>query len=160
MNLNLEVFGDRQVSRELLRFGDRATDMRPAFEDLADDFLDVENQQFSSQGMFSGGWRPLAASTIERKRRAGLDLRILHATHAMRNALTHKGAKGGVRRIRADEMFVGVDVRSKKGYPYPKAHQLGRGVPKRRPVEFNEVIRKRWMKRLQRHIIEAWRGRL
>lgn len=156
----LDVFGDVQFSREILRMGQRGHNMVPAFGPIADDFLKIERRQFDTQGGYaSGGWKPLAASTLAEKRRNGFDLRILHRTLAMRNSLTKRGAAGSIRRMSADELVMGTNVRSAKGFPYPAAHQHGAGVPRRRPIELTEPDKKRWVKWLQQWLITGERPR-
>lgn len=155
MQITIDVFGDVQVSRNLMRFRDRAMNMIPAFQIEADLFLRHESKQFDSQGAYaSGGWAPLAASTIARKARLGQDPRILHATLAMRRSLTVKGAPGQIRRIRRDSMEVGTSVKSPKGFPYPAVHQRGGGhVPRRRPVEFRESDKREMIRRIQHYLV-------
>lgn len=154
MRLDLDVFGDKQISRELLRFGDRADDMTGAFRELADDFEDMEAQQFNTQGVFSGGWAPLKPSTIEAKMRKGHDPRIMHATLALRLSLTQRHAPGAIRKISRDELVLGTSVKSDKGFPYPAAHQNPqKGQTRRRVIELTPARRRDWMKVLQRHLV-------
>lgn len=149
MRLDLETFGEKQFSREILRVGANAADMRPAFDEVHELFLEVEERQFSSQGAaYSGGWKPLAPSTVSYKASAGLDPRILHATLRLRKSLTDRTHKDHIYRASADEMFVGSAV------PYGPPHQKGKGnPPRRRPVEFNEPVRRRILKLLQQHLL-------
>lgn len=147
MKLELSVSGDKQFSREMLRWDTRATDMRPAFEEVANDFLEIERRQFDSQGGHgSGGWKPLSPDYLRRKVAAGHDPRILHRTLRLRKSLTMSTADS-VRRITSDDMFVGTKV------SYAGAHQRGGAhLPQRRPVELTETDRRRWIKILQRYL--------
>lgn len=157
MRLTIDIFGDVQLDRRMLRFAAKADDFSPAFEDLADDFLKIERRQFATQGGASGGWAPLAPSTVRFKARMGYDPRILHRTRVMRRSLTRKGAPGAVREISAEEMRVGTSVVSDDGrnFPYPRAHQFGTArMPRRRVVEFTRADRRRWIKVLQRFLWE------
>lgn len=151
IRLSLDVFGDQQLDRELLRYQQRGEDLSPAFEAVADFFLDVERRQFDTQGGYaSGGWAPLAESTIRNKMRLNLDLRILHATLRLRESLTNRFDADHIRDIRADEMFVGT------GVDYAAYHQGDRTflsrTPRRRPVEFRAADRSQMVKIVQRHI--------
>lgn len=151
MQLELEVYGDTQFSRDLLRFRDRGMDMVPAFRSLADDFLDIGREQFGSQGGRSGGWRPLSPTYLARKVADGHDPRILHRTLRLRRSLTMETADT-IRRLAPDEMFVGSRV------PYGVHHQHGApraNLPQRRPVELSNADRVRWVKILQRYLIEG-----
>lgn len=154
--IKLEIFGDVLVRRELLRFAGRGDDLRPVFNELAYDFNAIETAQFDTQGQRgSGGWAPLAPSTIARKEKAGLDPRILHATLAMRNSLTRRGARGSVRTVRRDQLILGTRIRSVRGFPYPAAHQNpGRAKhPRRPPVALTDEDRRRWVKAVQRFLV-------
>lgn len=154
MRIEYDVFGDVQYSREIMRVGDRAGDMTPAFNAVADMIVDVERKQFASEGAYaSSGWQPLAASTIEHKAKAGLAPEILQATRALHDSLTNPSDRHHVRRITPDEMFVGTNVTTRDGYPYPRAHQRGRGVPQRRVIELRPQDRTQATKTLQRYIM-------
>lgn len=151
VRIELDVFGDKQVSRELLRFRDAAADMKPALEEIADDFLDIEERQFSSEGRYgSGGWAPLAPSTLAGKVRRGYDTRILHERLRLRRSLTTRN-QDHIRKITSDSMFVGTSV------PYAIYHQHGTShMPRRRPVELPARDRDNWVKILQRHLVGSW----
>lgn len=150
MRLELEAFGDTQFARQILRVGDRAANMRPAFDDVRDLLLGVETKQFSSQGRaYSGGWKPLAPATKRYKARRGLDPRILHATLRLRKSWTTKGHPDNVYRATADEMFFGSRT------PYARYHQLGTSrMPQRRPFQLDDGVRRRIVKTLQAHLVE------
>ena len=148
MRITLEAFGEVQLDRELMRISRNAADMRPAFDSIHQDVLKDDREQFSSEGgRFSGGWRPLAASTVAAKARGGFDLRILHRTLRLRNSLTQPGHADHIYQTTADEMHFGSRV------PYGVFHQLGRGVPRRRPFELDTAARREIMKHLQRHLL-------
>lgn len=152
MRLELDAYGDTQFAREILRVGDRAADMRPAFDDIRDMLLGVERKQFNSQGRaFSGGWAPLAPLTVKRKAARNLDPRILHATLRLRKSFTEKGHRDNVYRKTKDEMFFGSRV------PYGGYHQHGNpdtNLPQRRPFQLNERTRREVIKILQRHLVD------
>lgn len=156
MKLSLEIFGDVQLNRSLLRLGTRLHDLTPVFNVMADEFLVMETLQFNSEGGFaSGGWAPDAESTLAHKAALGLDMRVMHATLALRNSLTQKGAEGAVRRIGPQSMEVGTEVRSSTGFPYAAAHQKPQagGRKRRRVVELRPIDRNRWVKHVQRFVV-------
>jgi phage gpG-like protein len=154
--LGLDIFGDKQLDREILRVERNGQDMSPAFRAIADVFLAANKAQFDTQGSAgSGGWKPLAESTKTYKLAAGLDPRIMHATLALRRSLTTPGDPNQIRRISSDEMVLGTAVKSAKGFPYPAVHQHGSRdgrIPRRRPVELTANQRNRWVKILQRFL--------
>lgn len=151
MRLDVEIFGERQVSRELLRFGDRIEDARPAFRRIVEHLMDVEQRQFDTQGQYaSGRWAPLKEETIRAKVNRGEDPRILRATEALMHSLTQRGAAGQKLIITPTEMVFGTTV------PYAKFHQTGTSrMPQRRPVEHTERDRRELVRILQRHIVGA-----
>lgn len=152
MRLELEAFGETQFSREILRVGQNAGNMRPAFDEVHDLLRKTSSEQFSSQGRYSGGWTPLAPATVAYKARNGLDPRILHATLRLRNSLTQKNARDHVYRATADEMFAGSRV------PYGVHHQFGtERMPRRRPVELTEIVKQKILKILQAHLVSGGR---
>lgn len=148
--IRFEVFGDQIVEREILRVGERADDFRPVFATLHRSFLGIERTQFSSEGRNSGGWRPLAPSTVAAKARQQLDPRILHATLDLRNSLTRPTDANHVYRATADEMFVGSRV------SYGVFHQHGtKKMPRRPPVALTEAHKRRWVKELQGWLVHG-----
>ena len=150
MRLDLEAFGDVQFSREILRVGDNAGDMRPAFDKVDESVRRFGKRQFGSQGnAYSGGWAPLAASTVRYKASRRLDPRILHATLRLRRSFTLGSSPDHVYRSSADEMFTGSKV------PYARYHQLGtQRMPRRRPFQLDEAARREILKILQRHLVQ------
>lgn len=147
LELRIDSFGDVQLSRRLLRFGDNAGDMSPAFREIVDDFAKLGFRQFQSEGrLASGGWAPLAASTIAAK---GHDT-ILSATGDLETSLTGT-SDGGLRSVKIgrDEMeFI-------SRVPYARYHQRGTSkMPRRRPFELRDRDRRKVVKRMQDHLVK------
>ncbi len=146
MRIVLDVTGDVQLDRELLRFADRADDMTPVMGSLADDFLRVERQQFSSQGRFSAGWAPLSPAYAARKSKKYPGAKILHATGDLEASLTRRGARNAVREVTRDSLLVGSTD------PKVVYHQRGtENMPRRRPVELSAARRRAWVRAIQRY---------
>lgn len=148
MRLEIDVFGDKQLARDLLRLGDRIEDATPAFREMLTKLAGIEREQFASEGgRGSGGWAPLAASTLATKRANGLDEHILVATGRLRASLTGVAPGGDARReVHPTEMVFGTNV------PYARYHQLGTiRIPRRRFLELTELDRREaFVKVLQR----------
>jgi hypothetical protein len=158
MRIMAEVFGDTILDRTLLRWQERAADLSPAFEVLADDFLAIETHQFASEGGNSGHWAPLAPATIAarsaRSEFAHLfgyhqpdpgGIRILDETGRLKDSLTKPDHADAVRDIGPREMFVGTAVE------YAQYHQAGTSrMPQRKPVELTRADKDRWIRSLQR----------
>lgn len=150
MQIFLSIDGDVQLNRELLRVGENASNLEPAFEVISKLWIGETKLQFATQGAHaSGGWTPLKASTILEKRRKHLRPEILQATKRLMFSLTYKGSSDMVLNITADQLEFGSKV------PYVGAHQNprpGSRLPQRRPVEFTETARRNTVKVLQRWI--------
>lgn len=144
MRMIVDVFGDKQLDRQMLKYQTLMGDLAPAFEVLAEDFLAINTRQFDSEGGNSGHWAPLAPSTVKKR---GAAHPILNEHGDLRASLTKADAKGAVRTVEPHELFVGTDI------DYAQYHQTGTSrMPRRRPVEFTGADRNRWVKTLQRFI--------
>lgn len=153
MLLELEVAGDVQLRRELLRWKGAVADASPAFDRMivggGRDFMGLrrlEQRQFQSQGKFaSAGWAPLAPSTVRAKARRGLDPRILHATGDLAASLA--GGPGSIEISQAHQLIFGTSVK------YGRFHQSGTSrMKRRRPLELREQDRRAMVNVLQRHL--------
>lgn len=146
MRLTFSFYGDVQLDRTLARFSDNVGDARPVWEKLAAAFARAERRQFKSQGAYaSGGWSPLSPKYAEWKARHYPGQPILVRTGELRASLTERPF--GVEVIEPQQMAVGSDV------DYGAFHQRGDGLPRRRPVEFTEAMRREWVSKLQRFIV-------
>lgn len=148
MEFKIDVHGDTQIKRELLTKGKRPGNAKKLWPSIFHLLESREKRQFSTQGKYaSGGWAPLAPSTKARKAAMGLDPRILHATHALRDSLIGK-TKDSVRKSKRSSMEYGTSL------PYGGIHQHGGAhIPQRRPVELTMATRKEITKRVQRFIM-------
>lgn len=152
--MKIETFGLKQLSRDLLRLRDNAQDMTPAYDDVHQYLLRIQNLQFSTQGQFSGRWQPLAPSTVRSKAAAGLDPRILHATLRLRKSMTQANHPDHVYQVNPNGFTF------ESAVPYAVYHQRGapeNNLPKRRVVEFSETVKRRVMKILQEHLMSGVR---
>lgn len=146
LRFEFEAYGDRLVSREILDIGGRGVDARPAFSAIADDLLGSEKRRFNSRGF--GTWTPLAPSTLEAKARQGLDPRVLHATDALRDSLTIRGAEHQQLIIQPQFMVLGTTL------DYAGYLQTGtRKMPARKPLGFPVGQRRKAVKRIQRFVV-------
>lgn len=148
MRVELDIFGDVQLRREILRWGDHAQDASPAFRSILTKWIGWETRQFQSQGGYaSGKWKPITKAWRDEKKRRGLDTRILHMTGRLRRSLTLAAAVGGdaVREVKRDSLTYGTNVE------YAPFHQHGNPpiLARRRPVEFRDRDRASTVKVLQ-----------
>lgn len=156
MRLDIELAGDVQLRRELLRWSDAVSDASPAFRAIAQrgsgeagvySLRGIERRQFDSQGEFaSGGWAPLAPATVRLKARKGLSRRVLRATGALEASLVGPGP-GHVEIVQPHQLVFGTSDRK------ARFHQSGtRRMPRRRVLELREQDRRNFVRILQRHM--------
>lgn len=146
MRVVIDVDGDKQVDRTLLRLAGRVIDAKPAFERIHQDLEQAEARQFRSEGGYaSGGWAPLAPATVVQR---GSAHPILVRTGELRDSLTGQ-ASGSVRVADRSFMVFGTRV------PYARFHQFGTDrMPRRRPVELTEGDRRQVPRRIQQHVLD------
>lgn len=149
MRFTFEAHGERLIEREILRMGDHALDMRPAFEFVAQAMMELERWQFDTQGARgSGGWAPLKLATSREKARKGEDPRILHASRALEHSLTDQGDANQRLEIHESWMVFGSTL------PYAPLLQSGTSkMEQRRPIDFTEPDRQGIVKIIQRWIM-------
>jgi len=134
VTLSFAFFGEAQVSRTLERFGGQGVDLSPAWDRITRLFLESQRRQFASEGAFgSGGWAPLSPAYAAWKRRAYPGKTILRRTDELYRSLT-SGPQ--VRIATPKRLTLGSAV------AHGVYHQRGDGVPRRRPVDLPETIRR------------------
>lgn len=153
MRFALETLGVQTMDRELVSMSGRIGNMTEAMDDVFALLFRIERKQFDSQGGYgSGGWAALAPSTVARKRRLGLDPRILRETGALFKSVTGK-ASTNVALPKKDGLVFGTTIE------YGRFHQLGTSrMPARPVVELPESDKREIIKIVQRHIVEGRDG--
>lgn len=154
MRIEIQAFGETELSREILTLGRRAEDPLPALNAVHEHFLKLEEEQFDTEGAAGadGSWAPLAPSTVARKAAAGLDPRILHATLELRKSLSESSDGNHVYRPTPDGAFMGSAV------PYGVFHQSREPrhrLPRRPPVSLSEEDKVEWIKIVQRWLVSG-----
>jgi phage gpG-like protein len=154
LTIQLQILGDEQMERTLLRSGMHADDLRPVWNVWEEDIRQMSTQQFFSQGSRgSGGWEPLKPSTVAYKASHGLRPEILRATDALFEAMTSPSSPDIMVVKESDEMIWRVI-----GEPgeYGAIHMSGNpdgNLPQRRPLEFTELDRQRLVRDIQRYVV-------
>jgi phage gpG-like protein len=155
ITLSIESYGEKVVERVLSRFADDLAVPTVALQAIAGIMREETEAQFDTEGEHaSGGWKPLARSTLERKERLGLDHRILRATGRLFESLTQQAAPDHIERLSGDSLVFGSAV------PYGIYHQSSRPrtrLPYRPPVALNAEAKKRIVKTAQRALVEGMR---
>lgn len=152
ITITIEAFGEVEMERTLLRWDERIRNPRRVWTAIHKEFLALEEHQFESQGELSGGWKPLADSTVRAKERAGLDPRIMFATERLYKSLTHQGSEDMVYEATADQLLMGSTV------PYGVYHQSRQPrqrLPRRPVVVLPDQTKVAWVKKLQRWIVSG-----
>lgn len=154
--LDIEIQGQKQVRRQLLRGAEAAGNLKPALTLVREDMFRVIRAQFTSQGRRGGGsWKFLDPKTIERKINKGLDPRILMARHRLMDSFTKRKSRYMRSKVTKDRITLSSTL------PYADTHQYGdedRGIPARPFIKFLPNDRKRWVTMCERQIMEAMRG--
>lgn len=148
MRVEFNMFGETQFAREIERVGDFAGNAKPVLAKIGADWMRWDEMQFASEGArASGGWAPLAESTIKAKGHA----KILFLSGELEAAMSNPG------NLTISDNFLHLllpdDIQD-----YAKYHQSGTSkMPQRRPLEFTEQDKVGMMKDLQLWVL---RGRL
>jgi phage gpG-like protein len=149
-NVKVEVFGEQIVHRRMVRFEAGLIDASDAFREIITLLRASTVANFRTRGVSGGSrWRDLAPATVARKRRLGLDPRILRATHRLYNSFVSDGAD------HVEEVGP-VSMRWGSRVPYGIYHgssQPRRVIPYRPPVKLSEVDKRDIAKILQRAIV-------
>lgn len=145
MRIEFHVLGEDLFAREILRVGDRGGDARPAFELIADLWTDWNEEQFVSEGRrASGGWEPLAESTVRSKGSPGP---ILFESGDLFRELTDR------RNITVTDSFMHLSIDDDVD-EYGRYHQSGTSkIPQRRPLEFTDLDRRHMIKVIQQWVV-------
>lgn len=157
--VRIDVMGERQISRQMLRFGERAIGAAPALEVVHDYLTHVSEGQFQSQGRDSGHpWPDIQEVTKERKRRskdpttaANAD-RIMEASEALKNSLTRQGDSNMVHVVTNDTMVFGTKLK------YGQYHQKpgsSAAYPRRRSVDLTPTNKIVMIKTIQHWIVHG-----
>jgi phage gpG-like protein len=146
VNIEFDVLGTERVSREILRPADRSRDMRPAFRDALGLLERRAEDQFDTQGGQSGGWAPLAASTLRRKKGP----QILIESGALKASLVSSFDADAIRTIGPDSAAYGTKV------SYAQYHHRGTSRMPRRPLlALDEPTRRDIVRAFQRHLFDT-----
>lgn len=149
--VDFEVYGHKQISRELARISEFSGDAAPAWEKIVSMMKDDIQEQFDTEGRsMSGGWEPLKPVTIENKARQGLRPEIMRATDRLMESLTDERGSDQTLVI---ERF-GFEFKSLVDYG---AYHMGPSKdgtrPARPPVDFTEAQRRKYVKVLQAYLM-------
>lgn len=145
--LQMDIVGERVFDRTLSGLAERAEDLRPVWDSLADRFENAEKRQFRSEGRYgSGGWQPLSDDYAAWKDRVAPGKPIMELTGDLKKDLT---TQPFALDVREPHLFM-------VGTMDPKArwHQEGAGRnPQRKVVSLPESEKRQWVKTMQRYFV-------
>lgn len=148
--LDFDVYGAKQISRRLERFAMLPSNAAPAWRAIIELMKDDIQEQFDSQGgSMSGGWPPLKPVTIARKARLGLSPEIMRATDRLMQSLTDVAGSDQVMDIGPHGFKFGSSVEYGAYHMGPSADGTR---PARKPVDFTEAQRRKYVKVLQAYL--------
>lgn len=147
--LNIDVMGDVQLSRGFSRFAEDVKDLSEPFREIVRQFKGIEQKQFNTEGGYgSGGWKPLAPSTVEHKEREGFSAKILVRTGLLMESLTGE-SPWTIAEVRPLELRLGTKLE------YALLHQKGTSrMPARPVIDLTEKDKMDFMKTIQRYLVK------
>lgn len=167
MRLTIEGMGANLIDRQLLRFEQSLEVPVVALSEVAVVLREAIERQFDTEGGNSGGWAPLAESTLlERGRSAARgeptrgravtsyiggiqDAKILQVTMRLKDSLTRLFDEDHI-----EEPLSPTVLRFGTRVPYAIYHQTGTSrMPKRPPVALSAADRVAMVKVIQRALI-------
>lgn len=143
--------GGTLFARRFDRFVSDLTDLSPAFDQMAEEFYDWEEQAFDSAGASAGaGWRPLSPRYASWKAKNYPGRGVLERELNLRRSLTGPSGPRAVHSIGSRRMEIGTEV------PYAVFHQEGTGrMPARPVIRLTEANKMRWTRILHRHLVKS-----
>ena len=141
------MFGETQFSRSIERVGKYAGNAKPVFQVIGKDWLDMNSDQFGSEGSrSSGGWGDLAPSTVAQR---GSAHPILDDTGLLRQLMESPESLT----IHDEYLHFLLDDDRQE---IAQLHQSGTDkMPQRRVFEFTEFDKDRMVKQLQSWVIHG-----
>jgi hypothetical protein len=106
------VIGEENIVRRMTNLQKRAMRAKPAMELVAAELFNYEDKLFNSEGRYQGGsWEYISDDWVARKLARGLDPRIMHATLALRDAMSIPGAPHQDFKVTNRDVILGTDLK-------------------------------------------------
>lgn len=164
MDGDIVVFGEAVIRRRLVRFQNKVTIPVDGLSRVARILEEGTRRNFETRGVSGGSpWRDLAHATVARKRREGLDPRILRATGRLYHSLVGgagpaRGLGGRFEPGRGDhvERIAGSQLTWGSSVSYGIFHQSSaprRVIPYRPPVRLSQQMRRDAAKAMQQALV-------
>jgi phage gpG-like protein len=143
VELRIITTGDKAAAARLHRLGQKARFARPILTDIVDEIIEIQQDRWRK-----GRFKKLAPSTLARKRREGQDPRPLRASGALMRSLTEDNAPNQTKIVRDDYLVFGTTLY------YARFHNIGKGVPKRKPLDITPRQREPLVQRIMDFLTE------
>ena len=148
MKAAIDILGSQRIVRRFERVALNSADLSLGFRRAFSVLESRAEQQFDSEGAQTGGWPPLAPSTLARKTTG----QMLVETGRLRDSLTSSSSGDAIREVGAVEAAYGTRT------PYAHFHHQGTSRMPRRPLLFADEVTKRLvMAELQRALFAGAR---
>lgn len=129
MTTRITSSGLTEITEKMNMLG-RAAKIQDFYPEVVQKFIQLEIKLFDTEGASGGNkWKALDPVYVKEKKRRGASTKILIEWGDLRKSLTQPGGDMVVR-VERDRITLGSRV------PYAHYHALGKGVPKRPPVQF------------------------
>ena len=148
LQFTTEVAGQVVIDRLLSRLSERSSNFFPVFNEIAEDFIKIEENQFKSLGR--GEWQPLSPRYAAWKARNYPGRPLMVRTGTLQTALTSRAARGRTETVTRNTLRVAIHL------PYAIKHQLGdptTNLPQRVLVDLREEDKRRWTRIIHNFLV-------
>ena len=154
--IEFNVYGVKQISALFSRLGNKIKDFRPVWGKLRDDFYELEQAQFDSEGSrgLTGAWQSLSPQYASWKEKKYPGRPIMVLTGNLKESLTKANHTNAIYRAKPQSMEIGTNDKKAQW------HFLGSGrLPKppnaRRVIDLSNKDRTRWFKLIQKYTFKG-----
>lgn len=167
IHIEVQLLNDKIIDRQLALLSNRCRDFSPAFELMHQSFLQIEEEQFNTEGAAGGeAWAALSEIYVAWR---GSAHPILQLEGKLKKSLSQAGAEGHVVEIHPFEAKFGTDLQTESGYGLGRTHQTGytvkypygnRGikpvtVPARKSISLTDKHKQEWVRLLQGWLMQS-----
>lgn len=154
LRFTADISGDVQLDRAFNRITEIVRDFRDIWPAVAQEFYEIESEQFASEGAHgaSGKWTPLSPAYRRWKEIHFPGEPILRLYHPLVDSLTSPASGDSIIRFDPMELTIGSKA------PYALAHQFGAGrMPARPPISLSDNDKRRLQKAIQAGLVRFTR---
>lgn len=157
LRFTFSTVGIKQVDTIFKDVNERANDLSIPFEQIKNDFYNLEEEVFANQGNFEGlqEWAQLSPEYEKRKSILHPGAGKLEVSGALRKSFK-EGEDGNVTRVSPTLLEMGSSLKTPDGkYNLALLHQTGTSkMPKRLPVRIPEGRKNKWRRFIRNHVID------